>query len=73
MSYLNRVLLYELEDIVGEDNVTDKQADLEAVSTDVCSISRFWIDRGVAVQGTPAVRCPSSAGSSWTSARWPGC
>jgi alkyldihydroxyacetonephosphate synthase len=46
MSYLNRVLLYELEDIVGEDNVTDKQADLEAVSTDVCSISRFWIDRG---------------------------
>jgi alkyldihydroxyacetonephosphate synthase len=46
MSYLNRVLLYELEDIVGEENVTDKRADLEAVSTDVCSISRFWIDRG---------------------------
>ena len=46
MSYLNRVLLYELEDIVGEENVTDKRADLDAVSTDVCSISRFWIDRG---------------------------
>jgi len=54
MSYLNRVLLYELEDIVGAENVTDKRADLEAVSTDVCSISRFWIDRG-REPGTPDV------------------
>ena len=46
MSYLNRVLLYELEDIVGAENVTDKRADLDAVSTDVCSIRRFCIDRG---------------------------
>jgi alkyldihydroxyacetonephosphate synthase len=46
MSYLSRVVYYELEDIVGPEGVTERPADLEAVSTDVCSISRFWIDRG---------------------------
>jgi alkyldihydroxyacetonephosphate synthase len=46
MSYFQRVIYFELEDIVGASNVTNKRADLDAVSTDVCSISRFWIDRG---------------------------
>jgi alkyldihydroxyacetonephosphate synthase len=46
MSYFKKIIQYELEDIVGQHNVTDKLADLDVVSTDVCSISRFWIDRG---------------------------
>ena len=61
MSYLNRVLLYELEDIVGEENVTDKRADLEAVSTDVCSISRFWIDRGRVAVTPDVIVSPKTA------------
>lgn len=46
MGYLERMIYYELEEIVGSENVSDSFADREAMSTDVCSISRFWIDRG---------------------------
>jgi alkyldihydroxyacetonephosphate synthase len=55
------VLYYELEEIVGEGNITDKAADLEAVSTDVCSISRFWIDRGQEPVKPEAMVFPRSA------------
>jgi len=44
MKYLKKVLYHEFEDIVGSDNITDKLVDLDVVSTDVCLISRCYID-----------------------------
>jgi len=46
MGYKDRLFYFELEDIVGTENVSNDLVDLDVVSTDVCAISRFWIDKG---------------------------
>jgi len=46
MGYKDRLFCFELEDIVGTENVSNDLVDLDVVSTDVCAISRFWIDKG---------------------------
>ena len=46
MGYAEKIIYYELEDIVGTNNITDKEADLDVVSLDICGISRSWIDTG---------------------------
>ena len=43
MGYAEKIIYCELEDIVGVDNITNKEADLDAVSLDVCGIARYWI------------------------------
>lgn len=46
LGYLEKIIYFELEEIVGSGNVTNDLADLDVFSTDVCAIPRFWIDRG---------------------------
>lgn len=45
-SYAENIFYFELEDIVGSENISKSLVDLDVVSTDVCAISRFWIDKG---------------------------
>jgi len=46
MSYSQKIILFELEDIVGRENIIKNKVDLDTYTCDVCAISRFWVDRG---------------------------
>jgi len=60
MNYFKKVLYYELEEIVGSENITDKLIDLDATSTDVCFIDRCYIDEVERIQKPELIVFPES-------------